>query len=109
MDAKSEPSSAKKSGTAVRRTPGHATTAAVEPTGPADRACCCASKAAVRVTMPPTATRPHQTDLLLCGHHYRVSRRALEAAQAIVRELPGTSREIAAWIDRARLAAFTDV
>jgi hypothetical protein len=59
--------------------------------------------------MPPTATRPHQTDLLLCGHHYRVSGRALEVAQAVVRELPGISREIAAWIDRTRLAAFTDV
>ena len=28
-------------------------------------------------------------DLLLCGHHYRVSRRALDAAGALVRCLPG--------------------
>ncbi|MGE5132223.1 MAG: hypothetical protein ACM32E_04840 [Gemmatimonadota bacterium] len=28
-------------------------------------------------------------DLLLCGHHYRVSRRALDAAGALVLPLPG--------------------
>jgi hypothetical protein len=37
--------------------------------------------------MPPTATRPHQTDLLLCGHHYRASRDALAAAGATVQHL----------------------
>jgi hypothetical protein len=41
--------------------------------------------------MPPTAIRRHTTELLLCGHHYRVSRGTLEAAQAIVTELPGMS------------------
>ena len=49
--------------------------------------------------MPPTAARPHETELLLCGHHYRVSRPALEAAHAAVRELPGTPSDVAAWID----------
>lgn len=56
--------------------------------GLADRACCCPAKAKVRVVMPPTAARPHPTDLLLCGHHYRVSRQALAAAHARVQELP---------------------
>jgi hypothetical protein len=37
--------------------------------------------------MPATADRPHETDLLLCGHHYRVSRRALAAAGAVVAEI----------------------
>jgi hypothetical protein len=32
--------------------------------------------------MPPTLARPHQVDLLLCGHHYRVSQQALAAAGA---------------------------
>lgn len=32
------------------------------------------------------------------GHHYRVSRAALTAAKAVVRELPGTPEDIAAWI-----------
>jgi hypothetical protein len=45
----------------------------------------------VRVVMPPTAARRHETDLLLCGHHYRVSRAALAAAHATVSELPGSS------------------
>jgi hypothetical protein len=56
--------------------------------GLTDRACCCPAMAKVRVIMPPTAARPHQTDLLLCGHHYRVSRQALAAAHARVQELP---------------------
>jgi hypothetical protein len=65
---------------------------------PADRACCCPAKAMVRVIMPPTQARPHETDLLLCGHHYRVSRQSLAAAGARVRELPGTPGDAAAWI-----------
>jgi hypothetical protein len=34
--------------------------------------------------MPPTAARPHPVDLLLCGHHCWVSRKALAAAGAVV-------------------------
>lgn len=49
------------------------------PTGPA---CCCPAPAVVRVVMPPTEARPHETELLLCAHHYRVSRQALTAANA---------------------------
>ena len=64
----------------------------------AGRACCCLAKAAVRVTMPPSPSRPHSTELLLCGHHYRVSRQALAAAGAVVRELPGTPAEVSSWI-----------
>ena len=52
-------------------------------------ACCCPANPAVRVTMPATAARPHRTELLLCGHHYRVSRQALAAANATVTELRG--------------------
>jgi hypothetical protein len=63
-----------------------------------DRACCCPARATVRVTMPPTQARPHETGLLLCGHHYRVSRAALAAAHAVMHALPGTSPDIAAWI-----------
>jgi hypothetical protein len=53
----------------------------------ADRACCCTAKPVVIALMPATADRPHETDLLLCGHHYRVSRRALAAAGAVVAEI----------------------
>jgi hypothetical protein len=52
-------------------------------------ACCCPANPVVRVVMPATAARPHRTELLLCGHHYRVSRQALVAANATVIELPG--------------------
>ena len=39
--------------------------------------------------MPPTPQRRHSVDLLLCGHHYRVSRQALAAARARIEYLPG--------------------
>jgi hypothetical protein len=52
-------------------------------------ACCCPAWPLIQVTMPPSATRPHSTDLLLCGHHYRISRQALAAAGATVTVLPG--------------------
>jgi hypothetical protein len=64
----------------------------------AGRACCCPAKPMVRVLMPTTAARPHETELLLCGHHYRASRQALAGARARVRELPGTPGDAAAWI-----------
>jgi hypothetical protein len=62
----------------------------IEASGPAvlGPACCCPAKPVVRVIMPPTAARPHRTELLLCGHHYRVSRQALAMANATVTELP---------------------
>jgi len=63
-----------------------------------DRACCCPAGAMVRVVMPATPARPRETELLLCGHHYRVSRQALAAAMATVRVLPGVSDDAAAWL-----------
>jgi hypothetical protein len=63
---------------------------------PFGQACCCVARAVVRVVMPPTAARPHETELLLCGHHYRVSRAALAAARAAVSQLP-ESDDPAAW------------
>lgn len=72
---------------------------------PGGLACCCPARATVRVTMPPTQTRRHGTDLLLCAHHYRASRAALAAAHATVRALPGTSADVAAWIGADSLAA----
>ncbi len=52
-------------------------------------ACCCPANPVVRVVMPATAARPYPTELLLCGHHYRVSSLALAAAGATVSELVG--------------------
>jgi len=102
MNARFKHPSAKSCETAMQPAPGGTVGSAVL----AGRACCCAARAAVQVTMPSTATRPHETELLLCGHHYRVSRRALEAARAAVRELPGTPDDVAAWIGVHRPAAL---
>ena len=50
----------------------------------ADRACCCPARPVVIVIMPPAPGRPNPVDLLLCGHHFRVSQAALTAAGAAV-------------------------
>jgi hypothetical protein len=74
---------------------------ATAPHGPeaslADQACCCVARAVVQVVMPPTAGRPHETELLLCGHHYRLSRAALSAAHASVHELAGNFADPSDW------------
>ncbi len=73
--------------------------------GLADRACCCLARPMVRVVLPPIPARPHEAELLLCGHHYFASRQALAAARAQVGELPGTPDDTAAWIRSATQAA----
>ena len=54
-----------------------------------DRACCCPARPMVRVLIPATENRPYRVDLLLCGHHYRLSQWTLAAAEAVVKVLPG--------------------
>ena len=54
-----------------------------------DRACCCPARPVVTVIMPPAPGRPRPVDLLLCGHHFRVSRAALTAAGAAVYDNSG--------------------
>ena len=54
-----------------------------------ERACCCPARPMVTVVMPPTASRPYPIDLLLCGHHYRVSQAALRAAGAVAYDETG--------------------
>jgi hypothetical protein len=67
----------------------------VPPPGPArplsytDRACCCPARPVVTVVIPAARGRPRPVDLLLCGHHYRVSRAALHAAGAVVYDKTG--------------------
>ena len=69
------------------------------PASPGDQACCCVARAVVRVTMPPGPGRPDETELLLCGHHYRVSRAALAAAHAQVEELHASWVAAQTWFD----------
>jgi hypothetical protein len=49
------------------------------------------------VVMPPTPERTHPTDLLLCGHHYRASRKSLAAVGATVLDLNGVPVADDAW------------
>jgi len=83
---------------------------AAAPAGPLslDQACCCVARAVVRVVMPAAPGRPHETELLLCGHHYRASRDALAAAHARVEELGGRATDVTGWLhdDRARAHAM---
>jgi len=50
--------------------------------------------------MPASASRPASADLLLCGHHYRMSQAALAVAGATVQELPGRAADVAAALFR---------
>jgi hypothetical protein len=92
--------------TAVRRSleaadqPRKASTPVVDPRAivRADRGCCCAAKPSVIVIMPPTPSRPHQTDLLLCWHHYRASRQALARAGAAVLAADGMAVADVEWL-----------
>ena len=67
--------------------------------GVTERACCCPARPVVRAIMPPTPERRHSVDLLLCGHHYRVSRPALAAAGASIVTLSGSEDAAAALLD----------
>jgi hypothetical protein len=82
--------------------PGHAAEPALPPfewgaARRAGRACCCPAKPAVIAVMPPSPGRAHPTDLLLCGHHYRVSRQALAAVGALVLDTDGLPVAELAW------------
>ena len=54
-----------------------------------DRACCCPSRPIVKILMPAVPGRPYRMDLLLCGHHFRLSQWTLATAGAVARILPG--------------------
>jgi hypothetical protein len=73
---------------------------AADPGRPEYRACCCPGRPIVRVLVPAAVSRPAAADLLLCGHHYRVSQAALGEAGATVEELPGRAADVAAALFR---------
>ncbi|WP_141576767.1 hypothetical protein [Actinomadura sp. WMMA1423] len=50
----------------------------------ADRGCCCLAKPVVVAITPFTGRDRRPVDLHLCAHHYRLSRRALDEAGAVV-------------------------
>jgi hypothetical protein len=49
-----------------------------------ERACCCLAKPAVVAVMPISGRDGRALDLHLCAHHYRLSRRTLGEAGAVV-------------------------
>lgn len=49
-----------------------------------NQSCCCPSRPVERVIMPPTAEQPLEVELLLCGHHLRLSQGTLAAAGAAI-------------------------
>lgn len=55
----------------------------------ADRSCCCTAGPAVVAIIPASANRAHQTELLLCMHHYRECRAGLIKAGATVLDRDG--------------------
>jgi len=63
-----------------------------------DRACCCPSRPVVKVLMPPTADRSHRVELLLCGHHFRVSQWTLASSGAAAHAIPGQPAEQASQL-----------
>jgi len=82
-----------------RQLPGNTAGSPAVSASPAHHACCCPAEAVVRIVMPPSPTCPQTADLLLCAHHYRVSRHALIVAEAAICELPGIPADVAEWID----------
>lgn len=98
MDALSQYPPVRKNCYTHQPVPDYVVGPAKTPDDVAGRSCCCAAKAAVQVILPPRPGRPWETDLLMCGHHYRASCRALAAANATVHPLPGMPEDTAAWI-----------
>ena len=79
-----------------------------EAEGMDNQSCCCPSRAVARVIMPPTAERPHEVELLLCGPHLRGSQGTLAAAGAqiyVVQSEPGA--ELALLLASPSAAAGT--
>lgn len=55
----------------------------------ADRACCCLAQPVVMVMLPAGGGRQTDTDLLLCGHHYRARKAALVETGATFLDMRG--------------------
>jgi len=66
-----------------------------------ERACCCSAQPAVIAVMPVAGDRRAATELLLCGHHYRISRATLAAKGATFLDMKGFALAADAWPDGA--------
>ncbi len=64
----------------------------------AERACCCSARPSIAVIMPSRPGRPHATELLLCGHHYQRSEKALRNCAAAAFTSDGRPLTADAWL-----------
>jgi hypothetical protein len=69
------------------------------------RACCCPAAPAVIAVIPPGNGRHADTELLLCGHHYRQSRRALIAMGVTLTDVRGYLLTPTNWPESAGQAS----
>jgi hypothetical protein len=67
----------------------------------AQRACCCLAPPAVIAVIPSAGDRVAPTELFLCGHHYRQSRRALAASEITLLDLAGNPLTAQLWPEAA--------
>ena len=57
-----------------------------------ERSCCCVAPPQVRVVLRVPGSTNRMVDLLLCGHHYRVSAKSLAALGALCINAPTATR-----------------
>jgi hypothetical protein len=65
--------------------------------GRAQRACCCPAQPVIIAVVPPAPGRVRAVDVLLCAHHYRLSRDALATAGAALLHISGHPVTTDAW------------
>ncbi len=65
------------------------------------RACCCPGAPTVIALLPPANGRHDVTELLLCGHHYRQSKRALVAMGVTLTDIRGYPLAPTNWPEAA--------
>ncbi len=56
---------------------------------PYERSCCCSAPPIVRAVFVASSPAVHSVDLLLCGHHYRVSAATLSSMAAMIFDRQG--------------------
>jgi len=66
----------------------------------------CPTRPVVTVIIPPAPGRRHPADLLLCGHHFRVSQAALTTAGAAVYDDMGAQITVGPLGDGGRMTVL---
>lgn len=77
----------------------------LEPLPTTQPACCCSAHPVVQVLIPSAVPGREPADLLMCGHHFRASREALEVAGAAAFDADGGLVLPRSWEPDAELLA----